>query len=92
MLFVLLVVFVMVMIIVVIVITILTLVTVAGFGADGRTTRPADPGADQLTGIAADTLADGGTAQRSHSASGKFSMVYRRKDGNIGWVEPKAEN
>lgn len=24
-----------------------------------------------------------------NSASGKFSMVYRRKDGNIGWVEPK---
>ena len=21
-----------------------------------------------------------------------ISMVYRRKDGNIGWVEPKAEN
>ena len=27
-----------------------------------------------------------------NAASGKFNMVYRRKDGNIGWVEPKSEN
>lgn len=27
-----------------------------------------------------------------NSANGKFNMVYRRKDGNIGWVEPKTEN
>ncbi len=27
-----------------------------------------------------------------NSANGHISMVYRRKDGNIGWVEPKAEN
>lgn len=27
-----------------------------------------------------------------NAASGKFNMVYRRKDGNIGWVEPKTEN
>ena len=26
-----------------------------------------------------------------NAASGKFNMVYRRKDGNIGWVEPKTE-
>lgn len=25
-------------------------------------------------------------------ANNHISMVYRRKDGNIGWVEPKAEN
>ena len=25
-----------------------------------------------------------------NSANGHISMVYRRKDGNIGWVEPKA--
>ena len=25
-----------------------------------------------------------------NSANGQFNMVYRRKDGNIGWVEPKA--
>ncbi len=25
-------------------------------------------------------------------ANNKFNMVYRRKDGNIGWVEPKTEN
>lgn len=24
-----------------------------------------------------------------NSATGNFNMVYRRKDGNIGWVEPK---
>ena len=24
-----------------------------------------------------------------NSATGVFNMVYRRKDGNIGWVEPK---
>ena len=27
-----------------------------------------------------------------NAASGKFNMVYRRKDGNIGWVEPKTED
>ena len=27
-----------------------------------------------------------------NSANSHISMVYRRKDGNIGWVEPKAEN
>lgn len=25
-------------------------------------------------------------------ANNQFNMVYRRKDGNIGWVEPKTEN
>ena len=25
-----------------------------------------------------------------NSASGEFNMIYRREDGNIGWVEPKA--
>ena len=25
-----------------------------------------------------------------NSASGAFNMIYRREDGNIGWVEPKA--
>lgn len=25
-----------------------------------------------------------------NSASGTFNMIYRREDGNIGWVEPKA--
>ena len=25
-----------------------------------------------------------------NSASGEFNMVYRREDGNIGWVEPRA--
>jgi ribosomal subunit interface protein len=24
-----------------------------------------------------------------NSASGEFNMIYRREDGNIGWVEPK---
>ena len=23
-----------------------------------------------------------------NSASGEFNMIYRRDDGNIGWVEP----
>ncbi|MEO5611996.1 MAG: sigma 54 modulation/S30EA ribosomal C-terminal domain-containing protein, partial [Sphingomicrobium sp.] len=23
-----------------------------------------------------------------NSASGAFNMIYRREDGNIGWVEP----
>lgn len=27
-----------------------------------------------------------------NAATSKFNMVYRRKDGNIGWVEPKTEN
>ena len=27
-----------------------------------------------------------------NSANNHISMVYRRKDGNIGWVEPRAEN
>ena len=27
-----------------------------------------------------------------NAATEKFNMVYRRKDGNIGWVEPKTEN
>ena len=27
-----------------------------------------------------------------NAATEKFNMVYRRKDGNIGWVEPKSEN
>ena len=25
-----------------------------------------------------------------NSMSGKYNMIYRREDGNIGWVEPKA--
>ena len=25
-----------------------------------------------------------------NSASGEFNMIYRREDGNIGWVEPPA--
>ena len=25
-----------------------------------------------------------------NSASGKLNMIYRRDDGNIGWVEPPA--
>jgi hypothetical protein len=24
-----------------------------------------------------------------NSKSGEFNMVYRREDGNIGWVEPR---
>lgn len=27
-----------------------------------------------------------------NSANNHISMVYRRKDGNIGWVEPKTDN
>ncbi len=27
-----------------------------------------------------------------NAANSHISMVYRRKDGNIGWVEPKADN
>ena len=27
-----------------------------------------------------------------NAANNHISMVYRRKDGNIGWVEPKTEN
>ena len=27
-----------------------------------------------------------------NAANNHISMVYRRKDGNIGWVEPKADN
>ena len=26
-----------------------------------------------------------------NSASGKFNMIYRRDDGNIGWVEPQGD-
>jgi ribosomal subunit interface protein len=26
-----------------------------------------------------------------NSASGAFNMIYRREDGNIGWVEPRAD-
>jgi hypothetical protein len=25
-----------------------------------------------------------------NSGTGEFNMVYRREDGNIGWVEPHA--
>jgi hypothetical protein len=25
-----------------------------------------------------------------NSASGALNMIYRREDGNIGWVEPQA--
>jgi len=25
-----------------------------------------------------------------NSGTGKFNMIYRREDGNIGWVEPSA--
>ena len=25
-----------------------------------------------------------------NSATGEFNMIYRREDGNIGWVEPRA--
>ena len=27
--------------------------------------------------------------EENNTATGNFNMVYRRKDGNIGWVEPK---
>lgn len=36
-------------------------------------------------------LADECAILFKNSANGHISMVYRRKDGNIGWVEPKAE-
>lgn len=26
-----------------------------------------------------------------NSATGEFNMIYRREDGNIGWVEPRSE-
>ncbi len=35
-------------------------------------------------------LADECAIMFKNSANGHISMVYRRKDGNIGWVEPKA--
>ncbi len=35
-------------------------------------------------------LADECALMFKNSANGHISMVYRRKDGNIGWVEPKA--
>jgi hypothetical protein len=25
-----------------------------------------------------------------NSATGEFNMIYRREDGNIGWVEPRS--
>ena len=25
-----------------------------------------------------------------NSGTGEFNMIYRREDGNIGWVEPRA--
>jgi hypothetical protein len=25
-----------------------------------------------------------------NSGTGEFNMIYRREDGNIGWVEPSA--
>lgn len=36
-------------------------------------------------------LADECAILFKNSANGHISMVYRRKDGNIGWVEPKAD-
>ena len=26
-----------------------------------------------------------------NSGTGKFNMIYRREDGNIGWVEPSRD-
>jgi hypothetical protein len=26
-----------------------------------------------------------------NSRTGDYNMIYRREDGNIGWVEPKSE-
>jgi hypothetical protein len=26
-----------------------------------------------------------------NSATGEFNMIYRREDGNIGWVEPHTD-
>jgi len=25
-----------------------------------------------------------------NSGTGEFNMIYRREDGNIGWVEPRS--
>jgi Sigma 54 modulation/S30EA ribosomal protein C terminus len=27
-----------------------------------------------------------------HAASGRLNIVYRRADGNIGWIDPPASN
>ena len=27
-----------------------------------------------------------------HAASGRLNIVYRRPDGNIGWIDPPASN
>lgn len=37
-------------------------------------------------------LSNEGALMFRNSANNHISMVYRRKDGNIGWVEPKADN
>ncbi len=34
-------------------------------------------------------LADEGAIMFRNSAHGELNMVYRRSDGNVGWVEPK---
>jgi hypothetical protein len=26
-----------------------------------------------------------------NSATGEFNMIYRREDGNVGWVEPHSD-
>ena len=36
-------------------------------------------------------LADECAIMFKNISNGHISMVYRRKDGNIGWVEPKAQ-
>lgn len=37
-------------------------------------------------------LSNEGALMFRNSANNHISMVYRRKDGNIGWVEPKSDN
>ena len=32
-----------------------------------------------------------GECAQWNSATGEFNMIYRREDGNIGWVEPHAD-
>src|SRR5205085_2046051 len=36
-------------------------------------------------------LRNTGALMFRNSATGAFNMIYRREDGNIGWVEPRSD-
>jgi ribosomal subunit interface protein len=62
----------------------------AGFAAVVAETRVDIPEASVSDAVMLMDLRNTSALLFKNSATGDFNMVYRREDGNIGWVEPRS--